>query len=49
MYFDGSLQISHYVEEHGMERDVDGCLLDLGTPIDIRIKVGCILVYLCIL
>ncbi|XP_018022780.1 uncharacterized protein LOC108678807 [Hyalella azteca] len=30
--------IQHYAEQHGVQRDADGCLLDLGVPIDIKIK-----------
>ncbi|KAK4317829.1 hypothetical protein Pmani_011121 [Petrolisthes manimaculis] len=30
--------VEHYIECHGVETDEDGCLLDLGIDVDIRVK-----------
>lgn len=30
--------VDHYIEWHGVETDEDGCLLDLGIDVDIRVK-----------
>ncbi|KAF2356732.1 Zinc finger C2H2-type [Trinorchestia longiramus] len=30
--------VDHYAEQHGVHRDADGCLLDLGLPVDIKVK-----------
>ncbi|KAK8378537.1 hypothetical protein O3P69_011201 [Scylla paramamosain] len=30
--------VEHYIESHGVETDEDGCLLDLGIDVDVRVK-----------
>ncbi|XP_042232773.1 uncharacterized protein LOC121873322 isoform X2 [Homarus americanus] len=30
--------VEHYIDWHGVETDEDGCLLDLGIDVDIRVK-----------
>ena len=30
--------MKHYTDVHGVETDEDGCLLDLGIDVDIRVK-----------
>lgn len=30
--------MEHYIESHGVETDEDGCLMDLGIDVDVRVK-----------
>ncbi|XP_037784177.1 uncharacterized protein LOC119580230 [Penaeus monodon] len=30
--------VEHYIESHGVETDEDGCLMDLGIDVDVRVK-----------
>lgn len=32
------VQVEHYIDWHGVETDEEGCLMDLGIDVDIRVK-----------